>query len=247
MSDSALRVLYQDHAAIALDKPSGALSVPGRGEARASEGAALSIRVRALAPAALPVHRLDRETSGVLLFAIGREAHRALNLAFESRRAEKRYFALVRGDLPKPVRCAMPLAEGRRGGMRAVGPDEAGKGAQPALTEVSPVERFGGFTLVEARPRTGRTHQIRVHLAALGIPLAFDERYGEARPLCAGDLYPGAREPGRIVLDRTPLHAAALRIPHPGGRSWLAIESPLPADLAGCVELLRTARRAAAS
>ncbi|HXN54749.1 MAG TPA: RluA family pseudouridine synthase [Myxococcales bacterium] len=245
MSDPALRVLYQDHAAIALDKPAGMLSVPGRGGAQEMTEPALSVLVRALAPSALPVHRLDRGTSGVLLFAIGRDAHRALNLAFESRRAEKRYLALVRGDFAAPVHCSLPIAEGRRGGMRAVGPGEDGHGAQPALTDVSPAERFGGFTLVEARPKTGRTHQVRVHLAALGYPLALDERYGEDLPLSAGDLYPGAPAPERTVLTRTPLHAAALRVPHPGGRGWLSIESPLPEDLAECLELLRAARRAA--
>ncbi|GAC1337095.1 MAG: pseudouridine synthase [Myxococcales bacterium] len=244
MSDG-LRILYQDHAALALDKPAGALSVPGRHRARAEVGAALSVLVRAVAPAALPVHRLDRGTSGILLFALGRDAHRALNLAFASRRAEKKYLALVRGDLAEPVRCAAPLAEVRRGGMRALAPGEDGAGAQPALTEVSPLERFGGFTLVEARPRTGRTHQIRVHLAALGFPLAVDERYGAAGPLRGGDLHAGAAEPSALVLDRTPLHASALRVPHPGGRGWLAIESPLPADLARCLELLRAGRRAA--
>jgi RluA family pseudouridine synthase len=245
VSDPGLRVLYQDHAAIALDKPAGVLSVPGRGGARDGTEPALSVLVRALAPSALPVHRLDRGTSGVLLFAIGRAAHRALNLAFESRRAEKLYLALVRGDFSAKARCALPIAEGRRGGMRAVGPGEAGAEAQPALTDVSPAERFGGFTLVEARPKTGRTHQVRVHLAALGYPLAVDERYGEPGPLCARDLYPGAPAPERTVLTRTPLHAAALRVPHPGGRGWLSVESPLPGDIAECLELLRAARRAA--
>jgi RluA family pseudouridine synthase len=243
VSVPALRVLYRDELVLALDKPAGALSVPGRGDAQSETAEALSVRARELVPFALPVHRLDRGTSGVLLFALTKEAHRALNLSFESRRAEKTYLALVRGALAVETLCELALASARKGGMRVARAGE--KGAQPALSAFRPVERFAGATLVEARPRTGRTHQLRVHLAALGFPLLVDERYGDARPLRAGDLNPGAAEPERIVLARTPLHAAALRVPHPSGRGWLSVEAPPPADLADCLELLRAARRAA--
>ena len=242
MSTEDLRVLYRDDWVIAIDKPAGTLSVPGR-PSQQREEAALSLRVKNLAAEALPVHRLDRGTSGVLLFALGREAHRALNRAFEERRAEKIYLALGRGVLAAETLCELPVHEGRSGAMRVARPDE--RGAQAALTSLRPLEKFAAFTLVEARPRTGRTHQIRVHLAALGVPLALDDRYGQPRPLTAADLNPDAAERGRTVLARTPLHAAALRIPHPRGRGWLSIESPLPADLFECVELLRAGRRAA--
>jgi len=92
-------------------------------------------------------------------------------------------------------------------------------------------------------PRTGRTHQIRVHLAALGHPLAIDPRYGDDQPLRVGDLWSGSPDPDEVVLARTPLHAAALRIPHPRGQGWLWVESPLPDDIARCLDLLRAARR----
>jgi 23S rRNA-/tRNA-specific pseudouridylate synthase len=82
-----------------------------------------------------------------------------------------------------------------------------------------------------------------VHLAEIGHPLAVDPRYGDQQPLRVGDLWSGAPDPDTVVLDRTPLHAAALRIPHPGRRGWLAIESPLPDDMARCLDLLRAARR----
>jgi RluA family pseudouridine synthase len=240
--DEPLRILFRDEEVLAIDKPAGALSVPGRAQADAP---ALSLRVAALAPGALPVHRLDRDTSGILLFALGRDAHRALNASFESRRAEKRYLALCRGELLQSAVCELPLVAGRAGSMRVARADE--KGALPARTELLPLEQFAGATLVEARPRTGRTHQIRVHLAALGHPLLLDPRYGQAAPIFADELFAAGPPPSgaarEVALGRTPLHAAALRIPHPSGRGYLQLESPTPADLARCLELLRAQRR----
>jgi tRNA pseudouridine32 synthase/23S rRNA pseudouridine746 synthase len=230
-----LRVLFRDDSVIAVDKPAGVATVPGRGDAKP----ALSQMVREIAPDALPVHRLDRGTTGVVLFGLGADAHRALNAAFESRRAEKIYIALVRGDLQAGRRCEEPLVAGRRGAMRVAPPGEG----QPARTDVTPVDRFGAFTACECRPRTGRTHQVRVHLAALGHPLAVDPRYGDPGPLWRRDLDPRAMRPDEPALSRTPLHAASLRVPHPGGRGHLLIESPIPGDLADAIELLRAARR----
>ena len=228
-----MRILHEDRQVIAVDKPAGLLTVPGRG----TDEPALWAEVRAMAPEALPVHRLDRDTTGVVLFAVTADAHRALNAAFESRRAEKTYLALVRGDFTAARRVDLPLLEGR-GRVRA-----GGDGALPAQTRFEPKERFGSFTFCTCRPRTGRRHQIRVHLAEFGHPLAIDPRYGEKEPLRVGDLWSGAPDPDTVVLDRTPLHAAALRIPNPGKRGWLWIESPLPDDMARCLDLLRAARR----
>ena len=232
-----MRILYQDAQVLAVDKPAGVLTVPGRGV----RAPALSEEVRAIAPNALPVHRLDRDTSGVVLFAVTREAHRALNAAFESRRAEKTYLALVRGDLSKGQRISASLREPRGGRVRVATGNEPR--ARAAQTTVEPKERFGEYTFCTCRPRTGRTHQIRVHLALIGHPLACDPRYGDDWQLRVGDLWSGAPDPETIVLARTPLHAAALRIPHPRGRGWLWVESPLPDDIARCLDLLRAARR----
>jgi len=231
------RILYRDEHVVVADKPAGILTVPGRGDA--SE--ALIAQVREEAPGAMAVHRLDRNTSGAVIFALGRDSHRALNEAFETRRAEKKYLALVRGDLTGPRRIDLPLAETRRGGMRVAKPGE--KAGRAALTKVTPRERFGNYTLCTCEPKTGHTHQIRVHLSAIGHPLAVDPRYGDARPLHIGDLWSGAPDPDTIVLERTPLHAASLRVPHPAKRGWLLVESPIADDMARCLDLLRAARR----
>jgi RluA family pseudouridine synthase len=232
-----VRILFRDEQVLVADKPAGMLTVPGRGD----EAEPLIAQVRATAPGAMAVHRLDRNTTGVVIFALTREAHRALSQAFEDRRAEKVYLALVRGDLGEKRRIELPLAEGRRGGMHVARADS--RTAQPALTEVEPRDRFGSYTLCTCHPRTGRTHQIRVHLAAIDHPLAVDPRYGEDRPLHIGDLWSGAPDPDNIVLDRTPLHAFSLRIPHPTKRGWLEVESPLADDMARCLDLLSAARR----
>src|SRR5437867_1757947 len=133
-----VRILHQDDAVLVADKPAGVLSVPGRGE----EGPVLSAMVREIAPGALPVHRLDKDTTGCIVFALTREAHRALNNVFEGRKAEKAYLALSRGDLPAAQSIDTPLADARRGGMRLAVPGELR--AQPSLTDVEPQERFLG-------------------------------------------------------------------------------------------------------
>jgi len=230
-----VRILHQDAHLIAVDKPAGVLTVPGRSSASPS----LWDEVKKLLPEALPVHRLDKDTTGIVVFAANAKAHKALNAAFESRRAEKTYLALVRGDLAKPERIDLPLVE-IRSGVRVARARE--KGARKAQTRVEPKERFGRYTLCACSPRTGRMHQLRVHLEAIGHPLAIDPRYGEEGPLLIGDLWSGAPDPLTVILGRTPLHAAALRIPHPQG-GWLWLESPLPDDIARTLDLLRAARR----
>jgi RluA family pseudouridine synthase len=232
-----LRILYRDDLVLVADKPAGQLTVPGRGD----DSVTLVEEVRAEVPGALAVHRLDRDTTGAVVFALTRDAHRALNAVFEGRRAEKTYLALARGDLEKSRKMDLALVELRRGGMRPA--RDGDKRAQPAQTDLAPKERFGNYTLCTCRPRTGRTHQVRVHLAAAGYPLAVDPRYGDDEPLRIGDLWSGAPDPDTIVLQRTPLHALSLRLPHPSGRGWLQVESPLADDMARCLDLLRAARR----
>jgi tRNA pseudouridine32 synthase/23S rRNA pseudouridine746 synthase len=224
-------VLHEDAELLAVAKPPGRIVIPGRtGQERSLreelEGSHGRLWV---------VHRLDRGTSGVLLFARTAAAHRTLNLAFDEGVPEKRYLALVRGAPPESVRVDVPLAKGRKGKVRPGWPGEAG--AKPSATrfrrlESWPAPALGGpFAWIEALPETGRTHQIRVHLLTLGTPLALDPDYGEEGPLRRAD--------GTVWLARTPLHAESLRIVHPSDGRALELRAPLPADLEAALAELR--------
>ncbi|MGB8930174.1 MAG: RluA family pseudouridine synthase [Anaeromyxobacteraceae bacterium] len=226
-------VLHSDRELLAVAKPPGRLVIPGRTGQEVSlreelEGAHGRLWV---------VHRLDRGTSGVLLFARTAAAHRTLNLAFDEGRPEKRYLALVRGTPPEAVRVDVALAKGRKGKVRPAWPGEAA--AKPSATRFRRLEAWaapglgGPFAWVEALPETGRTHQIRVHLQSLGTPLAIDPDYGEEGPLRRAD--------GSTWLERTPLHAESLRIDHPADGRPLVLKAPLPEDLAAALALLRGA------
>jgi tRNA pseudouridine32 synthase/23S rRNA pseudouridine746 synthase len=227
------RVLFSDRHLLAVEKPAGRLVIPGRLGGEPSLREELEGEHGRL----WVVHRLDRGTSGVLVFARTAEDHRALNLAFDRGDPRKRYLALVRGTPPAEDRIEVAIAPARRGRMRpAIPGDPRGK---PSVTRVRLLEAFparpwagGALALLEALPETGRTHQIRVHLAHVGHPLAVDPDYGDAEPLLGAD--------GRTLLARTPLHASRLELRHPASGEGLVLEAPLPPDLAGALDALRT-------
>jgi RluA family pseudouridine synthase len=205
-----LRLLLERPALVAIDKPAGLNVIPGR------DGSGPNARdlLRAqLGRDVWVVHRLDRDTSGVLLFALDAPTHRTLSMAFEGSEVKKRYLALVEGRVEGPLDLAVPLEAGRKGRMR-VGPN--GKASR---TLIEPLERFENATLIAAMPLTGRTHQIRVHLAHAGHPLLFDHQYRHTQQ--------------SALIARTPLHAAALE--------WkdLRVESPLPPDFEAALAALR--------
>lgn len=214
--------LYEDDVLVVVDKPAGVPVIP-------APGWPLESCVQARAAAALGsrlwvVHRLDRETSGALAFARTAAAHRALSQAFERREVAKGYRALVAGVPPSPRGVIdLPLHGARKGKSRPAAGGEAG--ARTALTsyEVVRVWRQGAaaVALVDARPETGRHHQIRVHLRAIGTPVLADAVYGRgSRPL-----------PEDRMCTRLALHASALDLPHPAAPRRVAVASPWPADL----------------
>lgn len=231
-----LQLLYEDEHLAAANKAAGRIVVPGRGAPEVT----LRDEAEAMLGRLWVVHRLDRGTSGVVLFGRSAAAHRGACLAFEQHRVSKRYLALVRGLLDREVRLDVPVTAGRRGRMRVA----AGPGGRASATFFRPLAQFPAreglpaLTLVEAFPESGRTHQIRVHLAHLGHPLAVDPDYGDAEPLALD---------GRTLLSRTPLHAASLELLHPVGERPLRIEAPLPPDMEETIAALRPAPPSQAS
>jgi RluA family pseudouridine synthase len=181
------------------------------------------------------VHRLDRETSGVMVFARTAEAHRELSIQFEKRQAHKSYHALVVGD-PAWNKKSVNLAlrpDGDRN-HRTVVDARHGK---PALTDVSVLQRFrelsSSYTLVEAIPYTGRTHQIRVHMAAQGHPVVADRLYGDGRGIYLSELktgFKGRMEDQKPLIGRLGLHARSLTLLHPVTGEQLCFNAPYPKD-----------------
>ena len=178
-----------------------------------------------------PVHRLDRQTSGIVLFAKHQEAHKKLSEMFEIRKIKKTYWAVVVGEPDwnyANANIAMKRAEGKKGRGRALIDLKQGN---PAETEFVVKERFKNAALIEAHPKSGRLHQIRVHLRALGNPLIFDENYGISNWLEKN--YP------QIKLNRTPLHARAIDFVHPHSSNKIHIECPLDQDFTDLLTELR--------
>jgi tRNA pseudouridine32 synthase/23S rRNA pseudouridine746 synthase/23S rRNA pseudouridine955/2504/2580 synthase len=225
-----LRVLHEGAGLLVVAKPAGVLVIPGRGEGGPSLREQLEEQLRRKV---FVVHRLDRDTSGVLVFALDAERHRALSQAFESGQVRKRYRALVEGRVDEPRLVDAALVPARKGRMRVARPGESGKASR---TRIRPVESFARASLVEAEPLTGRTHQIRVHLLEMGHPLLVDHQYGRSEPLTEKELG-GASD--TVVLARTPLHAARLEWPALPGVEQRAIDAPLPEDMTRALQLLR--------
>ncbi|BDG03745.1 RluA family pseudouridine synthase [Anaeromyxobacter oryzae] len=206
------RLLYADAALVAVDKPAG---VPAQPTLTTDRGTLPELVGALLGSPVTIVHRLDRETSGVTVLARTKAAAAALSEAFRTGGPSKTYLALTARP-PAPPEGRVDLALGKdpaRAGLRRV--DPAG---EAAATGYRTLRASALAALVEARPETGRTHQIRVHLAALGAPLLGDPRYG------------GPRRVGEVAIPRVMLHAARLELAHPVTGASLVLEAPVPED-----------------
>jgi len=214
---AGLVLLHADDSLLVLDKPAGLLAVPGRGEDKQD---CLSARVQAVYPDALVVHRLDQATSGLMLMARGTAMQRALSLAFESREVGKRYLAVVEGHLPSPLPSSdtedgwglidLPIIVDWPNRPLRIIDAERGK---PSRTRwrVLAFDAVSNTTRVELEPVTGRSHQLRVHLKALGHPILGDALYAPAEV--------------QAKAPRLLLHAAALRFTHPASGLPMSFES----------------------
>jgi 23S rRNA pseudouridine1911/1915/1917 synthase len=240
-------VLYEDASLLVLDKPAGLVVHPGNGRRDGTLANALKFHIDELSDVGGEqrpgiVHRLDRDTSGVMVVAKTNAAHFALASQFQERTTEKEYLALVEGE---PAfdgdRIAKPLGRARNDPSRVSVDPLRGK---PAETTWEVVERFDGFALVRCHPKTGRTHQIRVHLQSIGHPVLCDPVYGRRSRLLLKDLDPGApaADAETVLLGRQALHARSLAFNHPL-QGPLRFEAPVPPDMERALEALRKHRR----
>jgi RluA family pseudouridine synthase len=224
-------VLFSDADILVVDKPAGLPTVPAPG---ATPGDCVRARVeRQVGAPVWVVHRLDRDTSGVLLFARTAECHREMCLAFEARRVRKTYVAFTLGvPSPREGRISTPLHPARKGKVRPAVPGETG--AWDAVTRYIVRKRWerdgAEAAMVETHPETGRRHQIRAHLRSIGAPILFDRLYGRATEHGMPDGSP---------LARLALHASRLVVPDTSGTgSGREFEAPFAADLAALLHWL---------
>lgn len=203
-----LVILHEDHELLVVDKPSGLLSVPGKGEHLSD---CLLARVQAAFPTALLVHRLDRDTSGVIVFALSPHAQRHLGLQFERRQVKKTYVARVWGEISdKKGTIDLPLIVDWPNRPLQMVDFENGK---KAVTDWRVVRARAGETRVRLLPQTGRSHQLRVHMKEIGHPILGDPFYAHGP----------AREYPRLML-----HSETLQLRHPDGGAGVRINAPAP-------------------
>jgi 23S rRNA pseudouridine1911/1915/1917 synthase len=240
-----LEVLYEDEHLAVINKPPGMVVHPGKGHWAGTLTAALQFHFDQLSSAggaARPgiVHRLDRDTSGVIVVAKTDRAHLRLAEQFEARTTEKEYFAICAGradrdrdtiDLPIGIH---PYQRERM----AIRRDH--ESSREAQTFYEVAERFDGFIAFRVRPKTGRTHQIRLHLLTINCPVLCDKQYGGRASITLGELRRSADE--TVLLDRQALHARRLKIQHPETGEPLEFEAPIPADLERTLAALREFR-----
>ena len=204
-SPDLLTTVYADARLVVCDKPSGLLSVPGRGPEKAVCASAI---LRERYGEILIVHRLDMDTSGLMIFARTKDAQRALSMAFEKRRVRKQYEALVQGapDADEGTINAAIARHSRQRPLRHLDPD-----GREAITHWRILERHHGFSRVLLSPETGRSHQLRLHMASLGHPILGDGFYGD-----------------ETSHQRLCLHAKSLAFPHPENGETVQVECPAP-------------------
>ena len=245
--DIPLEILYEDDSLVVINKPPDMVVHPAKGNWSGTLVNALRFHFDQLSEAPDEyrpgiVHRLDRDTSGAILVAKEESAHRELAQQFETRQVYKEYLAITLGVLDRDS----DYIE------RAIGPhpyDRDKKAAYPAADEernikeactyYEVIERFDGFTYVRCLPKTGRTHQIRVHLAWVGCPILADKTYGGHNALRYRDLVPDWPQEDEAILSRQALHAYRLRFRHPQTGRWIEVKAPLPADMERTLQALR--------
>lgn len=231
-------IVWCDEHIIVIDKPPGLLSIPdGYDPAAPHVKSILSQNYHPL----WIVHRLDRNTSGVMVLARSASIHRRLNTQFQERQVKKVYIALVVGDPDWDSKVIdQPLKEDVGHQHRTVIDLQNGK---PSITSLKVLERFGKYCLVEAYPKTGRRHQIRAHLSAEGFPIACDSLYGLGATIYRQDIdenISAELQSGKPLIDRPSLHARSIEFDHPITHKRSKFEAPNPQDIQLMLEILRS-------
>ena len=242
-----LEILYEDDNLIVVNKPSGVLVTPDRWDhgiptlqdmlreylRRNQASQHSNLRV---------IHRLDKDTSGAIVLAKNVKAQSDLSKQFENGEVSKTYYAIVKGQIPQGEGIInFSLSEATQPpGTMIVNP----KGKK-SITLFNVMERFDGFSLVEAKPLTGRTHQVRVHLKAFGFPLAIDPLYSDDDPVFLSQFkrnYKPKEEEEKPVISRLPLHSFRLSFREPAEGKTIVVEAPPPKDFSRMLKLLRKYR-----
>ncbi|MDK1030545.1 MAG: RluA family pseudouridine synthase [Planctomycetia bacterium] len=240
-------VIYEDEHILAVNKPAGLIVHPGRGNPTGTLANALAYHAKRLSTLAGPwrpgiVHRLDRDTTGVILVAKDDTAHAHLSRQFEHRSVHKEYLAVVEGELELiSDRIEKPLGRDAHIRERYAVAKSGGKAAE-SFYEVA--ERFRGFTLLRVSPKTGRTHQIRIHLASIGHRVVADKQYGSRSSISIADLTGDETAGTEPIIQRQALHAHRIRFRHPITGDEMELHAPLPEDMQRLLEALRRYRPA---
>ena len=225
-------IVFEDEQVLAVDKPAGLPMHPTATYHRNTLTYILGERYGPKPPQI--AHRLDRETSGVVICGKGIEAERALKICFERREVSKTYIAICAGEIPKDEgHIDVPMSSVEEGLHVLMRTREPGQGS-PSRTHYQVRARRQGMTLVELHPETGRQHQLRVHLAWLGFPIVGDKLYGPEKEQPFLDWIETGMTPGlraRLGMERQALHAWRLTIRHPSREDDLELEAPLPSDM----------------
>jgi 23S rRNA pseudouridine1911/1915/1917 synthase len=236
LESTGSEIIYDDDHLLVLNKPANLLILPDRLKRELNN--LYGILAEELGRAFI-VHRIDKETSGIIMIGKTEETHAALIAQFEQRMVEEVYFGIVVGSLPAEVgRIDVPIAEsGGETGLKRVNHHTG----QDAVTEYRVLERFRGYSFLELRPRAGKMSQIRLHLQSVGVPLLSDRTYGDGRAFFLSQVKPGYKPDGdaKPLLERTALHAFAVSFDHPrtGGRTNLSAE--MPKDMNSVLKYLR--------
>jgi 23S rRNA pseudouridine1911/1915/1917 synthase len=222
-----IRIVFEDEHLLVVEKAAGMLVYQNGKVTAGTLMNALCYHLQQVSPGARPglIHRLDRDTSGLMVVAKTEQAHRVLSKHFRKRLVVKKYLALVHGRIVGDTfEIRLPI-----GWVADAFPHwQVTTAGRDAVTGICVRERFSHFTLIEVEPKTGRTHQIRIHLATLGHPIVGDQVYGREH----SELF----RIDEAMLDRQFLHASCLEFHHPRSGEWLTFSSPLPSELAALVE-----------